>query len=122
MSDLAALQGSWKQTDLQADGVSNPPDETSTPDAITTFNENRFFVRSLDGALLLHGTFELAESTNPKSVNWMDATGPDTGKILPAIYRLEGDLFVFVAADRGSPRPTAFRTVSGQAMRSFKRS
>jgi hypothetical protein len=51
----------------------------------------------------------------------MDAIGPDAGERLPAIYRLEGDRFIFVAADAGMPRPCAFRTEQGQTMRMFIR-
>ena len=47
--------------------------------------------------------------------------GPDAGKILPAIYKLDGDHFVFIAGDEGAPRPTEFRTGPGQTMRSFVR-
>jgi uncharacterized protein (TIGR03067 family) len=119
--DLAALQGSWRQVDFQENGIANPADETGAPDAITTFSENRFSVTSVDGVRLLEGRFELDASTNPKSITWIDATGPDAGKRLPAIYRLEDDLFVFIAADEQAPRPTEFRTTAGQTMRTFVR-
>jgi uncharacterized protein (TIGR03067 family) len=107
--------------DFEADGVSNPGDETGAPGAITTFNQNHFAVRTPEGALLLEGRFELDASSNPKAVNWIDSMGPDTGKSLPAIYKLEGDHFTFVAADADAPRPTVFRTSAGQTMRAFVR-
>ena len=47
--------------------------------------------------------------------------GDDAGKPLPASYRLDGDEFVFIAADEGMPRPTVFSTGPGQTMRSFVR-
>jgi uncharacterized protein (TIGR03067 family) len=119
LSDLAALQGSWEQVDFEENGISNPPDEHGAPGAITTFGQNHFTVRTAEGALLLEGTFELDESA--KIVDWVDAIGPDAGKTLPAIYKLEGDRFVFIAADAGAPRPTEFRTRAGQTMRSFVR-
>ena len=118
---MAALQGSWEQVDLEADGISNPPDNLSPPGALTTFSDNRFAVRTTEGALLLEGTFTLDASATPKAINWIDSIGPDLGKQLPAIYTLEGDLFIFIAADEGAPRPTIFRTGSGQIMRTFAR-
>ena len=119
--DLAAIQGSWEQVDLEADGISNPPHNLSPPGALTTFSDNHFTVRTTEGALLLEGTFTLDASVTPKVINWIDSIGPDLGKQLPAIYRLEGDLFIFIAADEGAPRPTSFRTGSGQIMRTFAR-
>ncbi|SRR6266404_2205900 len=119
LSDLAALQGSWEQVDFEENSVANPPDETGAPGAITTFNQNHFAVRTADGALLLEGTFKLDDTA--KTIDWTDTIGPDAGKTLPAIYRLEGDCFVFIAADAGAPRPAEFRTRAGQTMRSFVR-
>ena len=119
LSDLAVLQGSWEQVDFEENGIANPPDEHGAPGAITTFDQNHFMVRTAEGALLLEGTFELDASA--KTVEWMDTMGADAGKILPAIYKLDGDRFVFIAADAGAPRPTEFRTRAGQTMRSFVR-
>jgi len=119
--DLAALQGAWEQISFEENGIPNAPDQTGAPDAITTFAENHFAVRTPEGVVLLEGHFELDASTSPKSVDWIDAIGPDAGKRLPAIYQLDGDHFIFIAADEGAPRPTAFHTGAGQTMRSFVR-
>lgn len=119
--DLAALQGTWEQVGLEVDGVSNPPDSLTAPGALTTIAGNRFEVRTVDGALLLAGTFTLDASTSPKSITWIDSMGEDMDRPLPAIYKLEGDHFVFVASDAGIPRPCVFKTTRGQTMRSFIR-
>jgi uncharacterized protein (TIGR03067 family) len=119
--DMAVLQGSWEQVALEVDGVSNPPDALSPPGAVTTFRDNHFAVHTTEGALLLEGNFTLDAAADPKAITWTDTIGPDAGKQLPAIYRLDGDAFTFIAADAGAPRPTAFRTRSGQIMRSFVR-
>jgi uncharacterized protein (TIGR03067 family) len=121
-SDLAALQGAWLQADFEENGVSNPPDELgATSGAVTIIRQNDFEVRSVEGALLLEGTFELYPRSLPKAVDWLDSSGPDAGKRLLAIYKLEGDRFVFIAAHPGMPRPAVFRTGPGQTMRTFIR-
>jgi uncharacterized protein (TIGR03067 family) len=119
--DFSALQGAWEQVALEVNGISNPPDEYSVSRALTTFSGSHFAVRTTEGALLLEGTFTLDSSVTPKAINYLDSMGPDKGKTLPAIYSLEGDRLVFVAADEGAPRPTRFRTGRGQTMRTFVR-
>ena len=119
--DHQALQGAWEQTSLEDNGVLNPVDAHTAPGAITTISGDRFEVKAVQGDLLLAGRFSLDSSTTPKSITWVDSMGDDAGKPLPASYRLDGDEFVFIAADEGMPRPTVFSTGPGQTMRSFVR-
>jgi uncharacterized protein (TIGR03067 family) len=119
--DLAALQGAWEQVDFEENGIRNPPDEHGAPGALTLIHGNHFEVRTIEGGLLLEGNFMLDANVVPKAITWVDSIGADAGKHLPASYRLEGDRFIFIAADEGMPRPTVFRTVPGQTMRSFVR-
>ena len=120
-ADSAALQGSWEQVHMEADGIVNPPDNLTEPGALTTITGNHFAVHSRGGAVLLEGTFTLDATTKPKSITWVDSIGPDAGKRLPASYVLDGDSFAFIAADEGAPKPTVFRTTNGLTMRSFIR-
>lgn len=119
--DLAVLQGTWQQTAFEEDGVPDAPDRTGAPGALTIIDGHHFQVRTLAGELLLEGRFTLDASVTPRAITWIDATGPDAGQPLPASYCLEGDRFVFIAADTGAPRPSVFRTVPGLTMRSFVR-
>lgn len=119
--DFTALQGAWEQTSQEDSGVLNPADAHSAPGAITTIEGDQFEVRTVAGNVLLAGRFSLDSSTTPKRITWVDSMGDDAGKALPASYRLEGDNFVFIAADEGMPRPTVFSTGPGQTMRAFVR-
>jgi uncharacterized protein (TIGR03067 family) len=119
--DFQALQGAWEQTSLEDSGVLNPVDAHSAPGAITTIYGDRFEVKTVSGEVLLAGRFFLDSATIPKSITWIDSIGDDTGKRLPASYRLEGDEFVFIAADESMPRPVSFSTGPGQTMRTFVR-
>lgn len=121
LSDLDILQGSWLQVAFEDNGVVGASDDYGAPGATTTFNQNQFEVRTMEGTLLLEGSFELDPLASPKAVDWIDAIGPERGKRLPGIYKLEMERFVFIAADPGSPRPDAFRTGPGQTMRTFIR-
>lgn len=119
--DFQALQGAWEQISLEDSGVLNPVDAHSAPGAITTITSDRFEVKTVDGDVLLAGRFFLDCTTAPKSITWVDSIGDDAGKQLPASYRLEGDEFVFIAADENMPRPVTFSTGPGQTMRTFVR-
>lgn len=119
--DHAALQGLWEQVDFEENGVHNPPDEHGASGACTRIRDNRFEVHTAEGQLLLEGSFTLDASVSPKAITWVDSMGVDAGKQLLASYQLEGDRFVFIAADEGMPRPTVFRTKPGLTMRSFVR-
>ncbi|PQZ89391.1 MULTISPECIES: TIGR03067 domain-containing protein [Pseudomonas] len=119
--DLHALQGHWEQISLEDSGVLNPIDAHSAPGAITTISGDQFEVKTVSGEVLLAGRFVLDSSTAPKSITWVDAMGEDAGKHLPASYRLDGDAFVFIAADERMPRPLHFKTGPGQTMRTFVR-
>jgi len=119
--DFQALQGTWEQTSLEDSGVLNPVDAHSAPGALTTITGDRFKVTTVNAEVLLAGRFFLDSSTVPKSITWVDAIGEDAGKLLPASYRLEGDEFVFIAADEHMPRPIIFSTGPGQTMRTFVR-
>ncbi len=119
--DFLALQGAWEQTSLEDNGVLNPPDAHTAPGAITTITGEHFEVKTVSGEVLLAGRFSLDSTTAPKSITWVDSMGEDAGKQLPASYRLEGDEFVFIAADESMPRPLSFSTGPGQTMRTFVR-
>ncbi|WP_411380350.1 TIGR03067 domain-containing protein [Pseudomonas sp. MPB26] len=119
--DVQALQGTWEQTSLEDSGVLNPIDAHSAPGALTTITGDRFEVKTVEGEVLLAGRFYLDSSTVPKRITWVDAMGDDAGKHLPASYRLDGDEFVFIAADESMPRPLAFSTGPCQTMRTFVR-
>lgn len=119
--DFLALQGAWEQTSLEDNGVLNPPDAHTAPGAITTITGEHFEVKTVSGEVLLAGRFSLDSTTVPKSITWVDSIGEDAGKQLPASYRLEGDEFVFIAADKSMPRPLSFSTGPGQTMRTFVR-
>jgi len=119
--DLQHLQGSWEQVEYEDSGICNPPDEHGAPGALTIITGHRFRVQTLEGQILLAGSFTLDADTTPKSITWIDSMGADAGKQLPASYLLDGDHFVFIAADEGAPRPTEFHTRTGETLRRFVR-
>lgn len=121
MTDLENLQGTWTQIRFEENAVVNPPDVHGGNGAITTIKDDTFAVNLPSGELLLAGRFILDPSTTPCSITWIDSIGDDADKLLPASYVLEGDSFVFIAADEGMPRPGEFVTTPGLTLRGFIR-
>ena len=115
-AEVKRLQGTWKQTSCEKDGVKDPPDEKGW-EPTTTFSRNTFTVRLADGSIPIKGTFKLDPSTEPKQLEFTDTFGADAGKTFPGIYSLEGDRFVFCVSDHGQERPRAFKTGPGQVLR-----
>jgi uncharacterized protein (TIGR03067 family) len=118
--EIERLQGTWKQTAYEKDGVTDHLDELGWEPRVT-FTGSTFVVTLADGSIAIKGTFKLDPTRNPKIIDWTDTFGEDAGKTFPAIYSLEGDRLVFCAADDGQERPTEFRTSPGQVLRVSQR-
>ena len=120
-SDLQKLQGSWRQVRFEENGIVDPPDTHSAPDAILTIDGHRFHVGVPGQETILEGNFAMDAQSFPKAITWIDAIGEDAGKPLPAIYELSETCFTFIAADEGMPRPTDFQGGKGLTLRSLMR-
>ena len=118
--EMKKLQGVWKQIAYERDGVTEPPDEQGW-EPTTIFLGDTFVVTLADGSTPIKGTYELDPTKDPKTVDWLDTIGENAGKMLPAIYSLENDRFIFCAAYSGLSRPTEFRTRPGQVLRVSQR-
>jgi uncharacterized protein (TIGR03067 family) len=120
LEDMKKLQGTWKQIAYERDGIEEPLDEHGwEPKA--TFAGDTFIVTLADGSTPIKGTYTLDPTREPKAMDLTDTFGEDAGKTFLAIYSLEGDRFIFCAADAGQERPTEFRTRPGQVLRVSQR-
>lgn len=121
VEDLQMLQGKWRQVRFEENGLIDPVDTHSAPGAVLTISGNNFHVGLAGEDVILEGCFSLDACPFPKAITWIDAIGEDAGKSLPAIYDLSDENFIFVAADEGMPRPTAFASIEGLTLRAFVR-
>ncbi len=118
--DLRALQGSWRQVAFEQDGVDDPPDTHGAPYSLTEFHGNRYTVTTVEGDVILEGSFVLDVGVTPPRITFTDDEGPRGHTSLTASYRLDGDSFMFIGSPTG-PVPTAFETAAGEQMRRFRR-
>jgi uncharacterized protein (TIGR03067 family) len=120
LEEVKKLQGTWKQIAYEKDGIKEPLDEQGwEPKA--AFVGDTFIVTLADGSTPIKGTYRLDPTREPKAIDFTDTFGEDAGKTFLAIYSLEGDRFMFCAADAGQERPTEFRTRPGQVLRVSQR-
>ena len=78
---------------------------------------------ALAGRGTVKGTQKLDSTKEPKTIDIMDASGPNKGKTCLGIYELKGDEFRVAFAAPGKVRPKNFTTTpdSGQWMHVWKR-
>lgn len=115
-----ALQGTWKLSAGEADGKELP--ENQLKDGKLVIKGDDYAVTLADNGTV-KGTQKLDPTKEPKTIDTMDASGPNKGKTCLGIYELKGDEFRVVFAPLGKPRPTKFTTAadSGQWMHVWKR-
>ena len=118
--EMKKFQGAWKQVRFEKDGLKEPPDEAGWEPTCVYLGDT-FVVTLADGRIPIKGTFTIDPTQNPKALNLTDTFGEDAGKTFLAIYSLEGDEQIFVAADEGMERPTEFTTRPGHVLRACRR-
>jgi uncharacterized protein (TIGR03067 family) len=120
VDEIGRFQGTWRQTEWEISGVSNPSDEFGTS-AVTVIAGQTFVVTRADGGVVIKGFFAIDPTQEPKAVDWTDTFGVDAGKTFPGIYSLVGDQLIFCVSDEGQERPKQFRTQLGQVLRVLQR-
>jgi uncharacterized protein (TIGR03067 family) len=121
-AELAKLQGTWHQVHYERDGVVEPTDEEAGWRPMTEIVGERFIVTIADGTVVLEGAFMIDATREPKTIDWLDESGPYASehRIL-AVYELTDTSFAFCAAYDGAARPTSFETGPGLVLRRMER-
>lgn len=112
--------GTWTLIGGEADGKALP--EKSLKDGKLIIKGNQYSVTLADVGTI-KGTQKLDSTKSPRTIDIMDADGPNKGKTCLGIYEFKGDEFRVVFAPPGKQRPKNFTTApdSGQWMHVWKR-
>jgi uncharacterized protein (TIGR03067 family) len=118
--DAEALQGTWSLSAGEADGKALP--KKKLKDGKLVIKGERYTVTLADLGTV-KGMQTLDPAKKPKTIDIIDASGPNKDKTSLGIYELKGDEFRVVFAPPGKARPTKFATApdSGQWMHVWKR-
>jgi uncharacterized protein (TIGR03067 family) len=118
--NAVALQGAWKLSAGEADGKALPEKELKDGKLVI---KGEHYTVTLPGRGTVKGMQKLDPAKEPKTIDIMDASGPNKDKTCLGIYELKGDEFRVAFAPPGKARPTKFATApdSGQWMHVWKR-
>lgn len=108
-NDLELMAGKWEVERVEAGGKEIETD--AAKDLVITIYGDRYELiikNGMDG-----GTLKLDESQSPKAMDATDTEGEDVGKVIKAIYEIEGDTMRICYAWKGGDRPTEMATAEG---------
>jgi uncharacterized protein (TIGR03067 family) len=119
--ELARFQGTWQLISAETDGKAMS--EESVRSIQVSIKGNKHTVRFGDKVVVHDVSFEIDPSQSPRTVTDTLNEGPDKGKQILGIYKLEGDTLTSCTAPIGKDRPTEFtaKPGSGHTLRVFKR-
>jgi uncharacterized protein (TIGR03067 family) len=107
--DLDKLQGTWVRVSVVRDGKEVPADDLKN--IRLTIKGDKYTLD--EGKEKRSGTFKLDASKAPRRLDIVSDAGPNKGKTLKAIYKIEGDTFTYCVAGPGKDRPTEFSSKEG---------
>ena len=119
-AEVARHQGVWAVTSFVREGKETPPEIAHS---IVRVVEGDHVVWKREGKPFAGTTVTLDPTKTPHTIDVVPDGGRARGKVVPGIYKLDGDTLVIVMADPGKPRPTEFKAPagSGLTLMTFKR-
>lgn len=109
--DLKAMEGTWKMTLAEAGGHAVEPEELK--DLVVTIAGDHYTAKVKDG--MEAGTVKLDETPKLKTLDATKTEGFEAGKVIKAVYELQGDTMRVCYAFDGGERPTELATRDGVA-------
>lgn len=104
--DKTELEGVWQRIV----GVRHGEKVEVARDTIVTIRGRNFELRAGNRRITV-GTFTIDPKKTPREIDVTYTEGPDTGKVIRAIYQLDGDKLEFrTPGSVDDPRPTTFVT------------
>ncbi len=107
--DLKAMEGTWKVESAEAGG--QPVESDDLKNLEVRIKGDQYNVNTKDGPNI--GTLKLDETQKPRTMDATRTEGFEAGKVVQAIYTLEGDTLRVCYALDGGERPTELATKEG---------
>jgi len=119
--ELARFQGTWQLVSAETDGVKAPKEQTDKIRVV--IKGPRHTVMFGDQAVFGPVPFVVDPTTMPRSTVDTLEDGPNKGKQIKGIYKLEGGTLTSCVARIGAERPTEFASKpgTGHTLRVFRK-
>jgi len=105
--ELGRLDGTWRVTSMQVGGVEVVGERT---ELLIEYKNGEFAWVNADSHA---GKIAVIDpSRTPKEVDYTFKDGPDQGKVLKAIYKLDGDTLTDCFGPAGTDRPKEFKSTA----------
>jgi uncharacterized protein (TIGR03067 family) len=103
---MATADGTWKPVSVELGGQPLPEGVLQTMELM--IEGNSYFMRA--GGQVDRGTLAFNEESDPCRMDISGTSGPNAGKHIPAIWRLDDDLLTICYGLEGESRPSTFTT------------
>ena len=119
--ELERFQGTWQLISAESDGEKAPEDRVKQIQVKITGNKHT--VTFGEQVIARDVRFEIDPAATPKKVTDTLENGPEKGKKVFGIYRLENEMLTSCVAAISKERPEAFESKpgSGHTLRIFRR-
>lgn len=108
-ADTKALQGTWLPATAELAGL--PVPEEYRKSMKLTIKDDRYLVMAANQKD--EGTCKVDSGKSPKTMEINGSQGPNKGKTIPAIYKIDGDSLTICYNLGGKDHPTEFKTKAG---------
>jgi uncharacterized protein (TIGR03067 family) len=119
--ELARLQGTWQLVAAETDGKQAPKERVEQVRVVIKGTAHTVIFG--EQVVARDVKFDIDPTKDPKQTTDTISEGPDQGKQIKGIYRLEGDTLTSCVASIGKDRPTEFASKpgGGHTLRTFRR-
>src|SRR5258708_4677356 len=111
--DMAALEGEWSMVSGERDGGAVPDDLLKSAKRVTKAGETTV---SFGDQVFMKAKYTVDPSKTPKAIDYEVSEGPNKGKKVLGIYKVDGDTATFCFAQPDKERPTKFETKEGSGL------
>ena len=108
-ADTKALQGTWLPATAELAGLPVPEDYRKSMKL--TIKDDHYLVMAANHKD--EGTCKVDSGKSPKTIEINGTKGPNQGKTIPAIYKIDGDALTVCYNLGGKDYPTEFKTKAG---------
>lgn len=110
--DLKQMQGTWRVILVEFGGKKATKEENEKVNFRLVVEGERYTVY-LNDEKFTSGRMKLDPAKKPKEMDTREEEGPNKGKTLQSIYKIEGDVMMACFNVPGGQRPTEFKTEEG---------